>query len=137
MTENTDTNIFAGTADWSFDGIEESFDQHIIRSVPLYEDVSWLSVQLSDFFISDNSNYLDIGCSTGSLAQKISEHIPISRKEVCFELIDPVKSMLDYCENNISRHPGISYSFLNYSALDHDWEKCKYDFICIAFLKVM
>jgi tRNA (cmo5U34)-methyltransferase len=70
-----DDNIEASNALWSFGGnVPQNFEDHISRSVPLYKEAHDLIVQLSDFFIKDQSTCYDLGCATGELTQKLSGH---------------------------------------------------------------
>lgn len=65
--------IKAANAGWSFAGeVCENFDQHVLKSVPFYEEGHTLITQLSDYFLNDQSLCYDIGCSTGTLLNKIA-----------------------------------------------------------------
>lgn len=61
---------------WKFSkDIVKDFDNHIERSVPRYKDCHKLTTRISDFFMSENnSEYLDIGSTTGSLIEEIGKH---------------------------------------------------------------
>jgi tRNA (cmo5U34)-methyltransferase len=77
---------------WSFGGdVPKHFEEHISQSVPLYIQGHDLIKKLSDFFLKDKSNCYDIGCSTGNLLNKISEHT--NKKNVSFYGIESEKSM--------------------------------------------
>jgi len=68
-------SIKAERASWSFGGnVCETFDQHVRRSVPLYEVGHDLICKLSDFFISNGSICYEIGCSTGELTINMARH---------------------------------------------------------------
>ena len=51
----------------------KNFEKHINKSVPLYSTTHELYLNLSDFFIQNNSHILDIGCSTGNFINSIRE----------------------------------------------------------------
>lgn len=88
-------NIASQLASWSFKGpVADSFDQHVSRSVPGYFDGHNLITYLSDFFLASESPLIiDIGCSTGSLLEKIyTRHI--SRSDINYLGIDPVEEMI-------------------------------------------
>lgn len=54
---------------WTFGGeVSRHFDQHVSKSVPLYEEGHNLILELSDFFLHKGSHCYDVGCSTGKLA---------------------------------------------------------------------
>jgi len=48
-----------------------SFEKHIERSVPDYLFTHNLIIQLSQFFLFENSTIVDIGSTTGNLITKI------------------------------------------------------------------
>ena len=74
--ERAGENIKTGNALWNFGGkgVVSSFDKHIRRSVPFYEEGHRFICRLSDFFISSKSVCYDLGCSTGELILKLSKH---------------------------------------------------------------
>ena len=70
----TGDNIFKKNSNWDFKGdVYKNFDSHINKSVPLYNETHNLYLKLSDFFLQENSNILDIGCSTGTFLSKVYE----------------------------------------------------------------
>jgi len=67
--------IKAGSASWTFAGdVAKGFDDHVSKSVPLYEEGHHLTCELSDFFIKKDSTCYEIGTSTGSLIMKLAKH---------------------------------------------------------------
>ena len=62
-------------AGWNFKGpVSKIFDQHITKSVPFYIEGHDLVCQLSDYFIKHDSICYELGCSTGTLINKLAEH---------------------------------------------------------------
>ena len=60
------------TGDWSFDNeVCEDFDNHVAASVPGYELIHDYVVKLSQFYTHDYCCVLDIGCSTGTLINRM------------------------------------------------------------------
>ncbi|MEQ8661590.1 MAG: methyltransferase domain-containing protein [Gammaproteobacteria bacterium] len=60
--------IEADNARWRFAGDASThYDEHVRRSVPYYAETHDLIVQLSDFFVHENSLVYDLGCATGGL----------------------------------------------------------------------
>jgi len=47
--------------------VPNSFDEHILKSVPLYSEGHDLIYNLSDYFIKNYSTVYEIDCSTGKL----------------------------------------------------------------------
>ncbi|PLX34625.1 MAG: methyltransferase [Hyphomicrobiales bacterium] len=67
--------LAAGNANWTFGGdVAKQFDDHVAKSVPLYNEGHGLSCAVSDFFVKPDSTVYEIGCSTGVLTCKLSEH---------------------------------------------------------------
>lgn len=73
-SEETGDRIAAGRADWTFmtEAVATSFDTHVRRSVPLYDEGHDLIVRMSDFFVDTSSRIVDLGCSTGALTRKLA-----------------------------------------------------------------
>ena len=65
---------------FTFATSEEGFDNHIETSVRGYNNLWGDILSLSKYFIEDNTNVVDIGCSTGKLLKGMIEqnekHIP-------------------------------------------------------------
>ena len=72
--------------------VPKKFDSHIKKSVPLYSEAHELALNLSDFFLKENSRCYDLGCSTGTLIRKISER---HNKKIQFYGVDSVKEMIN------------------------------------------
>ena len=59
---------------WSFGGdVADVFDDHITSSVPGYALLHELVVRATDTFLHEESIVIDIGCSTGTLINKIDQ----------------------------------------------------------------
>ncbi|MCC0705112.1 methyltransferase domain-containing protein [Clostridioides sp. ES-S-0049-02] len=53
---------------WKFnEAVAEQFDEHVRKSVYMYDDFQKNIIKMSKFFIYNNSNVLDVGTSTGEL----------------------------------------------------------------------
>ena len=90
-------NIRKGISNWNFKGkVALNFDKHIKKSVPLYELNHKIGLKVSDFFITNDSKVLDLGCSTGSFIKKLStRHIS---KKVKLIGIDNEKEMIRFAK---------------------------------------
>ena len=72
--ENTGDSIKAKNASWSFGGdVCDKFDEHVLKSVPLYDIGHDLVLKIADFFINDESTCYELGCSTGKLTQALAQ----------------------------------------------------------------
>lgn len=87
-----DDKISAGNSAWSFDNIADHFEDHVAKSVPLYNEGHNLICRLSDFFLTKNSLVYDIGTSTGLLARRLLKWNE-SKPTVRLVGIDSVESM--------------------------------------------
>ena len=86
-------DIDAQNAGWTFDGIEDQFDEHVRLSVPLYAEGHELACRLGDFFLPPNATVVELGTSTGVLAQKFLAFHK-ERRDIRYVGIDKVDSML-------------------------------------------
>ena len=67
--------ILTKKSNFSFGGkTPKYFDSHVKKSVPLYDEGQDIICKLSSFFVSDNCNIYDLGCSTGTLIKKIDTY---------------------------------------------------------------
>ena len=85
-------------ADFTFAHREEGFDEHINNSIRGYSDLLQDTISLSRYFIEDNTEVLDIGCSTGKLTEAMLKHNIdhcTSAKWVGVEIADGFKKDLD------------------------------------------
>ena len=90
--------IFKNNVDWNFRGsVVENFDNHINKSVPLYKETQKLYLYLSDFFLEEKTNIVDIGCSTGSFLKLLVEKHKKNKKFNKIKLvgIDNEKQMIN------------------------------------------
>jgi len=60
-------------ADFTFAHREEGFDDHIEQSIRGYGNLLEDVISLSRYFVEDETNVYDIGCSTGKLTQRMLE----------------------------------------------------------------
>ena len=61
-------------ADFTFAHRQEGFDKHIELSIRGYSNLMEDVVSLSRYFVEDNTNIVDIGCSTGKNTQAMMEY---------------------------------------------------------------
>jgi tRNA (cmo5U34)-methyltransferase len=68
-------SITAVNAGWTFSGaVADTFDDHVSKSVPLYNEGHKLICAMSDFFVKPGSRVYEIGSSTGTLTTKLAAH---------------------------------------------------------------
>ena len=85
-------NIKGLSNNWKFSGsTAKNFDNHIKKSVPLYDWSHDISLKLSDFFLNEKTNVYDLGCSTGTFLKELS--MRSKEKKHIFYGIDEIKDM--------------------------------------------
>ena len=123
-----DEFISTANAGWSFSGETASnFDQHVQKSVPLYIEGHALILELSDFFLSNEGNCYDLGCSTGALLKKIAERN--SHKNSNYIGVDKEEDMASIASINcleIDKINIISNDVLNIDIQNADLVICYY-----------
>jgi len=105
--KHTGDNIMAENANWKFSGdTVHKFDEHIQRSVPLYEEGHDLIVKVGDFFLHNDSVVYDIGISTGTLAQKILQRN--RSKTIEYIGVEIEEDMCAKARQNLQEHKNVS-----------------------------
>jgi len=99
MTQ-VDTKIQAENAGWTFENISDDFDDHVRKSVPLYDHGHDLVCKLSDFFLPPDSTVTELGVATGVLAEKFLAHNQ-RRTDFRYVGIDSVEGMVEYCKTRL------------------------------------
>jgi tRNA (cmo5U34)-methyltransferase len=97
MTEmdkiDVDRNIRQHNAGWTFENVSADFDEHIVRSIPLYRQGHQLVSYYSDFFLKPDSIVYDIGCSTGQMLAQLAQRHP-HKRDLRMIGIDTVADMI-------------------------------------------
>lgn len=59
-------------SNWKFDSsVVPIFDEHVKKSVPLYDEIHSLIKDISGWYLKDNTKMYDIGASTGKLIKNL------------------------------------------------------------------
>lgn len=99
------TNIRKSNAGWNFDEIAGEFDEHVRRSVPLYDEGHELVCQVSDFVLPQNDAVVvELGTSTGALAERFLRH-NAQREDLRYVGLDRVGSMLEEARQRMAADP--------------------------------
>ena len=107
-------------ANWTFSGeVSENFDDHVSKSVPLYESGHELICRISDFFLRDNSTCYDLGSSTGELTRKL--HQQVGSRKVRFIGLDCEKDMIQKAQKKCAKLETVE--FLETDLLGYEFEK--------------
>jgi tRNA (cmo5U34)-methyltransferase len=73
----------SSTEAFSFETIK-NFDEHIAQSIPNYHTLTEAICDLSTYFITEDTQVIDLGCSTGKLLEKL----PHRGKKVGIDIAD-------------------------------------------------
>ena len=102
MKKNAGDNILTDHSSWSFSGdTYKNFDTHILKSVPLYDWSHYVGLKISDFFLSDGANMVDLGSSTGTFIKKLA--IKNKNKKIRYTGYDTVENMIKSSKKNCKK----------------------------------
>lgn len=121
---------------WKFTAdVSRHFDVHVNQSIPEYKEMQKYIASLSQFFIKDNCNIYDIGCSTGQTIKKILEITPIDLN-LNITGLDNQKEMLTFArkkftqKHNNNKH---KIKFLNSDILKTKLKNSNLIICCLLF----
>jgi tRNA (cmo5U34)-methyltransferase len=104
---------------WTFSGnVAQSFDGHIKKSVPMFEEFHWLTREYAKYFIKDDSYIYDIGCATGKFINNLSKDF--GNKKTKFIGIDIEKNMIKFAKKNYQNE---NLKFFNSDILKYNFKK--------------
>ena len=91
-------NIKTTKGKWTFAKLDvvKNFDDHVLKSVPLYKEGHEIIINLSEFFLKEDSVCYDIGCSTGELLKKIDKNLNLNSNK--YYGIDNEKKMISFAK---------------------------------------
>ena len=113
--------IASSNAGWTFGGSTcENFEQHVRKSVPLYDLGHQLIAQISDFFLADGSIAYDLGCGTGELLELLARRH--RNKQVQLNGLDREADMVRRAQDRC--HPYDSIEIRCEDALDCNFLAC-------------
>ncbi len=114
MKKNAGDNILTDHSSWSFSGdTYKNFDTHILKSVPLYDWSHYVGLKISDFFLSDGANMVDLGSSTGTFIKKLA--IKNKNKKIRYTGYDTVENMVKSSKKNCKNIKNVNFIKLDFS----------------------
>ena len=115
-------NIIKKNSNWNFKGnVYKNFHTHINKSVPLYLETQDLYLKLSDFFIQEKSNIVDIGCSVGTFLSNLNNRHKLNDKKIKYVGIDNTNEMIKFCKKKFKNQ---TISFLKKNVEEYNFKKC-------------
>jgi tRNA (cmo5U34)-methyltransferase len=104
-------------ASWHFNRKNaEGFDQHVVKSIPWYEEGHDLTLKFSEFFVKPDDVIYDLGCATGKLSCALAEYH--NDKNVTVIGLDDSKDMVVEARK---REGAENVTFLNENILTHTY----------------
>ena len=103
-------------ADFTFAHREEGFDEHIEKSIRGYSHLMEDVISLSRYFVEDDTNVVDIGCSTGKMTKALIDYNLDHSKEAAYiglEIADGFDEDLKKRKEELKY-----YDYVDFSKLD-------------------
>jgi tRNA (cmo5U34)-methyltransferase len=98
-----DDTITAVPGEWRFDqDVSKAFDFHVRKSVPFYDEIQRMVIELSEYFVRDQSVVYDLGSSTGTTIQLLAE-AHAGKEDVQFIGIDVSEFMINEARKKMTR----------------------------------
>lgn len=115
IKRSVDETISAIPGTWRFDAeVWKSFESHVRKSVPFYDEMQRMVGELSEFFVRDDSTVYDLGSSTGTTLNNLAA-LHEAKENVRFVGVDLSESMVDGARAATERS---NVSFLHKDVLD-------------------
>ena len=114
-------------SDFTFAHSQEGFDELIDWSIRGYSDLLDDVINLSPYFVENNTKVVDIGCSTGKLTKRVMEHNDIcsSANYVGVEIAEGFFNNMDKREVQLNKQfPNTSLEFIKGDIRNYKFENC-------------
>ncbi len=112
-------------ADFTFAHREEGFDEHIEKSIRGYSHLIEDVVSLSRYFVEDETNVVDIGCSTGKMTKALIDYNLDHSQEAKYiglEIAEGFEKDLDKRKKELSYYDYVQ--FLSDDARWYEYSNC-------------
>lgn len=120
-------------AAWSFAGqTAENFDDHVLKSVPLYEKGHDLICKLTDYFVRADSVVYEIGTSTGALLEKLINHN--KSKQVKWIGLDCEDDMIKKARHRLGKLNNVELETCDINYYDFEKSDLIVSYYCIQFI---
>lgn len=106
-----DTDLEQVDGEWAFDEeVAKKFDDHVQKSIPLYNELQTRVVKISDWFLQleDVEYVYDLGCATGTTIQRLVERHGTSAPPE-FLGIDLQAPMLEEAREKCGEHDNVNF----------------------------
>lgn len=111
-SRSVDDTISAVPGEWRFDkNVSQAFDSHVRKSVPFYEEIQRMVIELSEYFVRDRSVVYDLGSSTGTTLELLSS-AHAGKEDAQFFGFDLSKFMIKEARKKVNR-PNVRFRHKN------------------------
>jgi tRNA (cmo5U34)-methyltransferase len=129
----TGDGIEASPAEWKFTAeVAKSFDVHVAKSVPFYQETQSLVLEVADWFVSDHSLVYDLGCATGTTMAGLLERYP--EKDIRCIGVDDSEAMLAKAGDRLEGHAA-QIELRHEDLLTYEFEQGASLFYCLYTLQ--
>jgi tRNA (cmo5U34)-methyltransferase len=98
-----DDAISAVPGEWRFDkDVSLAFDSHVRKSVPFYDEIQRMVIELSEYFVRDETVVYDLGSSTGTTLDLLSR-AHTGKQDAQFFGFDLSKFMIKEARKKVNR----------------------------------
>ncbi len=111
-------------ADFTFAHREEGFDEHIEKSIRGYSNLLEDVISLSRYFVEDDTNIVDIGCSTGKLTKAMIEYNEDHCSDGNYIGIEIAEGFFKDLENRADELKKHQVDFILDDIRNYDFENC-------------
>jgi tRNA (cmo5U34)-methyltransferase len=112
-----DDTISAVPGEWRFDkNVSQAFDSHVRKSVPFYDEMQRMVIELSEYFVRDQSVVYDLGSSTGTTLELLSS-AHAGKEDTQFVGFDLSKFMIKEARKKVNR-PNVRFYHKNVLDVD-------------------
>ncbi|MCK5074511.1 MAG: carboxy-S-adenosyl-L-methionine synthase CmoA [Bacteriovoracaceae bacterium] len=105
------------------DQVASVFDDMVSRSVPFYNEIHRIILDLSGRILQKNDLVHDLGCSTGTTIALMDKHMKAQKKPVRFVGVDSSESMLKKCRTKLKRKNVTDVELFHQDICELDMEK--------------
>ena len=115
-------------ADFTFAHRQEGFDEHIDWSIRGYSNLLGDVISFSRYFVEDNTNVVDIGCSTGKTTEKMLLHNKDHCKNATYVGIEIAKGFYDNLDERLKdlneNESWAQVEFIKDDVRDYKFDNC-------------
>jgi tRNA (cmo5U34)-methyltransferase len=114
-------------ADFTFAHREEGFDEHIDWSIRGYSNLLGDVINFSRYFVEDDTNVVDLGCSTGKTTEKMLTHNADHCKNANYvgvEIAEGFYKDLDARQKSLQERGITNVDFVKGDVRDYEFDNC-------------